>query len=601
MKSRTTIFLLVFAIAAGGFVFWDYKKGTPTDEAREKGKRLLDLKAADVTRVELVRSNQTILVEKTGDRWEIRQPIAVAADASAVGSLVDQFEFAERDRVFAAKEVTPAMLDDFGLAAGKARLRLTLRDKKGDRAILFGSETPTKEAVYAQVQGQNTVFVVGKNLFDTGNASLDSIRSRTVLDFVPSAATRLELKQADKLLELDRTVAKTNAEPRWVVAKPFPCRADQQKVADLLNELSALRVQDFTSEDPKELHACQLDEPLRELTVWLGDKTQTLLLGRSPTNDATKIYVKRKDANSIFTLTADSVKKFAPQVNDIRDAHLLVFREPDVRGIDIVRGAETISLTRTGTAWKANAPNAVPFDAEDSLATELLTKLAQLSAKQFVTDVTADLAPYGLDKPAATVTLRAAGANILGQIHIGSLNVSNAVRYAKRADEPFVYGVDHAILGSLPGSAIACRNRRIGDWKEDQITKFTIEKNTDRLVLELGSDKKWKLIEPKEGVLNFDRFQQTLDLFSYLRADSFEREGFDNLAVYGLDKPAARCTIEGGGRRSLLQIGNPKDKTTSFASWSDPALIFTLDAGSVSILTNRLVTTPAPAVVPAAK
>lgn len=597
MKTRTTLFLLILAAVAGAFVYWDYKKGTPTDEAREKGKRLLDFKAADVTRVEFVRSNQTILVEKTGEQWNIKQPLAVRADASAVGSLLDQVEFAERDRVFSEKELTAAALDEFNLSAGKERLRLTVRDKKGDRTILFGNETPTKEAVYAQVAGQKTASVVAKRIFESANASLDSLRSRTVLDFVSTAATRLELKQAEKLLELDRTAAKTNAEPRWIVAKPFACRADQQKVGDLLNDLAGLRVQDFVSEDPKELRAFQLDEPQRELTLWLGDKSQTLLLGRAPTNDAAKVFAKLKDAPSIFTLNADSVKKFLPQVNDLRDGHLLVFNESDIRRVEIARGAETISLVRTGSAWKVGAPK--PFDAEDRVVRELLAKLGQISAKQFVTDVAADLAPYGLDKPAATVTIHGAGTNILGQILIGSLNTSNAVRYAKRPDEPFVYGVEHAVLGSLPGSAVACRDRRLGDWREDLITKFTCEKSGDRLVIERGPDKKWKLVEPSQGVLDINRLQQVLDLFSYLRADGFERDGLDNLAAYGLDQPVARVTVEDAGHRSsTIQIGSAKDNTVSFASWNDPALIFTLDSGSVAILTNRLVTVPMPAPAP---
>jgi hypothetical protein len=372
MKSRTTLILLILVVGAGVFVYWDSKNGVPTEEALANRKRLLDLKAVDVTRVELVRSNQTIVAVKSGADWRIEQPFPVRADASAVGAMLDQLEFAEQDRVFTGKELTPELLGDFGLVS--PRLRLTVRDKKGDRTLLFGQETATKDAVYVQLQGQKKVFVVARRVFESANADLDALRNRTVIEFVPTAVTRLEIKQADKLLELDWIASKTDAdkksketfEPHWVISKPFSCRADQQKVGTLLTDLSNLCIQDFVAEDSKELHTYQLDDPARELTVWTGDKTQTLLIGRSPTNDATKVYAKLKDGTSIVTVAADSLNKFQPQINDVRDGHLLRFTASDVHGIEIVCPTGTISLVLTGKTWQVNAP--VPVAAEDSVA-----------------------------------------------------------------------------------------------------------------------------------------------------------------------------------------------------------------------------------------
>ena len=59
MKSRTTLVLVLLALAIGGFVALDYYKGTSTEQAETRRKRLLDFQAKDVTRlkIELTRSN----------------------------------------------------------------------------------------------------------------------------------------------------------------------------------------------------------------------------------------------------------------------------------------------------------------------------------------------------------------------------------------------------------------------------------------------------------------------------------------------------------------------------------------------------------------
>jgi len=588
MKLRTTIILLVLTVIIGGIAFWDYKKGTTTEQAKEKAKRLLDIKAADVTAMELVRSNETIVVEKADEHWEIKKPLAVKADDNAVSAILDQFEFAERERTFKEDEIPATQLADYGLAAPP--LRVVLRGKKGDTEIAFGSETPTKESVYARIQGQKTVVLVRKYLFDRANASLDSLRNRSVMTFVTTSATRLEIKTADRFLELAKTAPKPGGETRWSIVKPIQTRADQQKTMDLLYDLNAMRVSEFVSEDPKEVHTYQLDDPQIEVTVWTADKGQTLLIGRSPSNDATKVYAKLKSADSIFTVPADSAKKLALQVNDIRDTHLLSVAETSLQGIELTRGTDKVSLTRSGGVWNVAGP--VPVTAEESVVQDLVRRLNELTTTQFVADVATDLGKYGLATPVLTVTLQGEGTNVLAQLLVGAIDEAGKTRYVKRGDEPFIYGISDNILSWIPVSRVAYRSRRVAELKVDQMSKLTIERADGRTVLERGADKKWKMIEPPHGVLDNDRLQQALDVIGFLRAEEIVREGIDNPAEYGLDKPTAKFTIEANGKTYILQLGKPRGENATYASWSDPALVFTLSSASVTTLSHNLVTSP---------
>jgi len=139
MKPRTTLFLVGLVALLSGFVVWDHFEGTPTEERTSKGKRILDFEAKDVTHIDLVRSNQTIVLDKTGDNWDMKQPLASRADDGAVNSILDELEFAERTRVLAGKELEGVNLSDFGLDA--PRIRVTLHSKKRPIGLLVGRET----------------------------------------------------------------------------------------------------------------------------------------------------------------------------------------------------------------------------------------------------------------------------------------------------------------------------------------------------------------------------------------------------------------------------------------------------------------------------
>ena len=99
------------------------------------------------------------------------------------------------------------------------------------------------------------------------------------LTFSRRSATRIEIKSADRVIELAKSGASTNAEPRWALTRPLAARADQRKVSELLADLGGLQVLDFVSEDPRNLHMYQLDEPEREVTVWTGRIRQDVDVG----------------------------------------------------------------------------------------------------------------------------------------------------------------------------------------------------------------------------------------------------------------------------------------------------------------------------------
>jgi len=586
MRSRTTLVLVLMTLVIGGLVALDYYRGTSTQELAAKSKRVLDFQSKDITGLKIDLTNQVYTLERSGDQWQIKQPLDVRANYSTVSSILDELEFSERNRVITDKELSGLTLRDFGLE--NPRVRLTLRNKKGSMVLLIGNETPTKDAVYAQLQGKKDVLVAPKSIYERVNRTLDDLRDRTVIDFQPASATRIEIKSADRVIELAKSAITTNAEPRWSLTRPLAVRADPNKVSELLADLSGLRVTDFVSESSRDIPTYQLDEPEREVTVWTGESGKTLQIGRVSTNDAGKVYAKLKSADSIYTVPSATVQKFAVQANDLRDAQVLKFSEGDVRGIEVLHGTDKIFLVHTDASWQVAAPVAA---AADNIAVQqLLRHLGGLNARQFTADVATDLDKYGLAAPLATVTLRGDGTNVLAQLLVGALDASNTVRFVKRIDEPFVYGVDTNIVGWLPVNWLSLRARGLADLKPDQITKLTVEKKSGKMTLQRDADKKWKLLESVQGVIDNDALQRLLDEFAALPAEEFVREGRENLAEYGLDQPEATLTATAGDKTYTLVLGKPQDAERQYAFWSDPPLVFTVWTSRANTLLRDVVT-----------
>ncbi|HXI85358.1 MAG TPA: DUF4340 domain-containing protein [Verrucomicrobiae bacterium] len=595
MKSRTTLVLVLVALVIGGLVALDYYWGTSTQELQARNKRVLDFQSKDIIGLDIGLTNQVYALERSGDQWQIKKPLDVRANYGTVSSILDELEFAERKRSITEQELKGLTRKDFGLQL--PRVHLTLRNKKGSMVLLVGNETPTKDAVYAQLQGKKDVLVLPKSIYERLDRTLDDLRDRTVIDFQPASATRIEIKSPDRVIELAKSAATTNAEPRWAVTRPLAARADPRKVSELLSDLSGLRVTDFVSEDAKDIHTYQLDEPEREVTVWTGESGKTLQIGRASTNDPGKVYAKLKSTDSIYTVPSASVQKFAVQANDLRDAQVLEFPESDVHGIEVLHGTDKISLVRTDSTWSITAPAVAA--AEGNAVQQLLRQLGSLKARQFMADVATDLDKYGLAAPLATVTLRGEGTNLLAQLLVGALDASNAVRFVKRVDEPFVYGVDTNIVGWLPANYLALRARTLVDLKSDQVTKLTIERKSGKVTLQRDADKKWKLMEPAQGVIDNDALQRLLDELASVYAEEFVREGRDNLAEYGLDQPEATVAATLGDKTYTLTLGKLLDVERRYAFWSDPPLVFTIWTSRANTLSRDIVTQPNPQPAPA--
>ncbi|MCC7519587.1 MAG: DUF4340 domain-containing protein [Verrucomicrobiae bacterium] len=547
MKPRNTLWLLLLtALVVGGY-FLAKKKLPTTEETAERRKRVLDFKAADVTRLEIKGADRDFLFERKDGKWFFARPLQVRAASAEMDGILSGLEYLESRRRIRERDYAEAKLAlaDYGLE--KPRASVIVRTPKGESTLLLGNEARQGDALYVQVKGDKDVHLVDKYLATRLEKKLEDYRERALFDFAADEVQRLELRGGGKLIEMART------NQLWRIVQPLNARADRGKMDEFLRELTSLRAEDFLSEDPAASREFGLEEPSQEVSVRLEkqDALPTLLLGAKLKADEKKIAARVKGQNSIVAVAAAFAAAAGRPLNDLRDRDVAAFSADAVREIEVRHRASVLLLQKTNDQWRIVQPDKVAADA--SLVESLLTRLSGMQVKEFAADVITDLDKYGLKAPLAQVTLRdrardsAAGTNApLLDLAIGKAEAAKKLVYVKRADESSIYAVDAAEAAALPKDPLDLRSRVLFEIKKEAIQSVIVKKGKSALTIEKAPEGAWKLGEGAVGVLAETPWQRLLNRLQHFEVAKIEGTAIKSLTtLQGFDPPAATVLVTG--------------------------------------------------------
>jgi hypothetical protein len=314
------------------------------------------------------------------------------------------------------------------------------------------------------------------------------------------------------------------------------------------------------------------------------------------------------------------------QLNDIRDRQLLEFQPRDVTTVEIATPQETVKLALEDNKWRLKAPKETAADA--SVIAVLLNNLHGLQIREFVEDVVTDLAKFGLDQPAVQITLLraqppkpetlppapAATGTIapaveyetLGKILVGQSDAAKGLLLVKRANEPFVYGVEITFANKLKTSPLAFLDRNMISVSADNIRSLVIERGGQRIAFEKAGDGKWQLAAGQNGVLDPERLTETLHLLASLRAEECVADRLDRLAEFGLDKPEMTVTLEvispaktgspaeAAPQKLELLIGKESSVKRHYALVRGQSVVFEMDSSTYNRLAELFAKTVPP-------
>jgi len=342
----------------------------------------------------------------------------------------------------------------------------------------------------------------------------------------------------------------------WRMIRPLPARADTDRITDALQQLGAASVTRFITDDPKaDLTTFGLQPA--DLDLWLGRGTNLVAavhMGKSPTNDATRVYAKREGWNTVVMAAREPLSPWRGAANDFRDSRLFELTAP-VAEIE-VRGTNHFILRQLGSNdWQIVGEK---FPADADTVQQFIKALAGLRIADFVKDaVTAsNLLDCGLVEPQREIILRSKAGDtnaVIADLQFGAVQASGI--FVQRPDENFIYAVTVRDFNQLPEEGWGFRDRRIWDFKVDDVAQITIRQggNTRRIVH--NGPGKWSLVIGSQGIIEGKYIEQTAQMFHDLAAVRWVPRDF-NGPDYGFSTNGLQITFElKSGEKDTVDFG----------------------------------------------
>jgi hypothetical protein len=413
---NTLIAVALLAAVYAGFTYWDKRKGSEsrseTSTSREK------LFAIDSSRVKSFtikpRDGEAVTCQREGANWAIVEPKKLAADSSAVTSLLSSLTNATVDQVVAQK---PENLKDFGLDSPSVTLEVATDAKPEKFELRLGDETPTSGGVYAQVAGSPRVVTLAGYLKSSLDKKMFDLRDKRAVTIPAGQLQHIEVQAMAK----HYTLAK-NPEGVWDLVLPPAVRADRFVVESMVNRLENLQMQSVAAEDRRNSGKYRLGAPALTLKLGGPGVTQTLTLGKK---EGERYYAVNSALDPVFTLGSGFISEFQKDPSDLRAKDLFTFSAFEVKHLELQTPSGSQTFERQPqNKWTQTAPEAkdVPTDKVEAL----LSTLRALRAESFPKGD--KLEEFGLTKPpyrfkaqfgdkneTETVELAKVGAHVYGR------------------------------------------------------------------------------------------------------------------------------------------------------------------------------------------
>ncbi len=546
MKPKNTLALLAaFAVIFGFIWFWE-KDWATTQGAAENAGRVVQFDRDKINAITIRNTGATIELRKTKDgAWTMEKPLKDRADAGAITQLFTAAEALKSEALASdAKGATKDQLKEFGLANSETRVTFSGGAKLVE--LLFGKDAAVEGRLYVRLDGSNVVHVIGTDLKNLVTKKADDFRDQKLTNLAATQVGKVVIKTAAGEIELGKK------DQHWSLARPLKARGDDQKIGDLIAQVTNAQVSSFAA-DASNLAANGLQEPRGTVTLFTEGSDQPVVLQIGAATEKDKVYVKlsTRDAVCVVPKTIETLLDTKP--NDLRDQQLLRVEADIVDRLTIEgAGKEKIVVARRGESWvrKVGDKNQL---INAGAATRLLNELRAQKVSAFVADLATELPKYGLDQPAVKVTLSSYASENTAETKAGERPIVSVLFgktegdkvYAKLDDEPFVVSVPSAVLDFAMTDPLQWQDLGIYRNKADEITGLEIAREGQpTLSLERDKDKNWVLAKG-DGKVNQVNVQSLVNTLANLRAIRWLGASKPD---HGLDKPALSVTFKTSGK-----------------------------------------------------
>lgn len=580
-------------------------------------KQLWNLQTEEISELRLEKEGQNEHLQRDGSSWRILEPFQAAALPNQVNTILKALAAPNcvRFETHIAKELKTYGLDKPYLRVAITELSSGLsksgadekpQDKKEDskskekpkeHVLLIGQPTAAGAATrFAKLGDAEAVFVVDQALTGPLDRTALDLLDRILLRLDPKSILRIQSDNGGTALTLTRD------KESWRVQSPAAqFTADKEVMESLLKVFSNLQAEKFAAYGSL-AHLAQygLDRPTSTITISVEAKQAAadkkpaspaehkLMLGKPVDKEPTARYARLDNGPGIAILSGSEVTELTLPYLDFVERDLLKFDAATVSTIQRKMGKDELEIVKRDDGWHLTKPGS--FRADDATVESLVDHVSHLRARRVAAYQAKDLKQFGLDDPAAIITLKSGSGSAKPVEHV--LKIGKAVdekspqaappqRFAL-ADASNTVGVlDGALASKLLGEPLKFRDRLLARFAD-----------ADRAVLERGPrkatfakvDGNWKLTEPlSPPEAEQSDLDELVNALARLRADELVAEKPTDLKQYGLDKPEAHWRFLLGDKEVLGLLVGAYEKTKQgegqrcYAKLTNSDLVFLLN------------------------
>jgi hypothetical protein len=618
MNWRTTLILAVVVLAGFAYLrFFEMKKPS-TGEARRQAQNVVNFDRSKVDGIIIQNGDEKIEIRRRDNKWRLEIPIKDQADAALVENLLSDLETWQKEGTIPAKDIDAdkSKLNEYGLNRPKLKLKLIGPDRPPE--ILFGKDAALEGRMYVRFENSKETFLAKQSVKKDVDKKAEEFRDKKLTDVTTAQVRRIALKTPAGEMELEKKG------DHWDIVKPLRARADDEKVGDLIAQVTTARIQQFVADDHGDLRPYGLAEPRGSITLFSqegskdqkveiadsikvfgqDDKGQMLQIGSVPEKDKDQVYVRFAPRGAVYTLPKKIEEALNTKPADLRDYHLVRIDTNVLDRITIdVSGKGKTVLARKDGNWTIASRNNAPADSR--AVRRLIDALQNARVTRFVEDVASNLPKYGLDKPRLQITFSSfasentaetkAGEEPFATLSFGKEDGDNV--YARLTDEPFVVTARRGLLDQIPADPLQWEELSIFKLKPDQIHHLSL--TTDKeLSLERGDNNQWHWLKGT-GQIDENNVQSLLNTLSSLHAARWLGA---TKPQDGLEKPQltlAFTTSSDDKTSHRLIIGAPATDGTWYAHVDGREGTFAISNSDLNSLRLPLVAQPSPTPSPA--
>jgi hypothetical protein len=168
--------------------------------------------------------------------------------------------------------------------------------------------------------------------------------------------------------------------------------------------------------------------------------------------------------------------------------------QAQIKEIEIAKkGAPVLTLEASNGRWSITSPEKYPAD-QDAV-TSLLSSLSPLNADTVVDEKPANVAQFGLQDPAITVTVHQTNGKA-EQFFIGNDVPANSLVYARVGSKPAVYAVANTFKTSMEKSVSDLRDKRLLTFDANKLGSVELGSPKGDIVFGKNAQGDWQITKP---------------------------------------------------------------------------------------------------------